>query len=553
MKWCSRSIALLSVFGFLFACGGEGAQGPPGEDAEVETEAFEEHDDCPGSGIEILVDGEVTAVVCDGISSDVTTQRNDDHDECPAGGLDIIVDGEVVDVVCDGEDGEDGEGQAPEISIDEDPEECGDAGGVAVTIGDEDPFQICNGESSDAPDITIGDDEDCGEAGGYSITVGDADPVDICNGEDGFTPTVETEELDPDPTGPCVDGGVRLTITSQDADGDPAEESVVICAGNKPLPDPEIGWCNVAYPDSIEQYDDEATTVYGHVEVDGYTGEQGGQLPEEFAGQLGWGDAGVDPSDSDWEWLDADVDEDFDWDDSRDSFMADLGPVDAGEYHYLYRMTVDGQEWTYCGLEGIVDLEDFDGEVDPGFLDVSTAPTVIGLWDFDAEDEADRLLNPPIGDGWARFSDGTEEDPVGGSTFFGSTHWVGQGYWSEDSEFPDEEFEDREFFEFNSDDFSDFDEVLVNVDFQRTTTGPAQAQMVAEFDDGTLAMLEEAVELPDGSSSYNLDISPDVLEVFEGELEDGDEVVSYRVYGFDSGNFGGSENMRIEDIEFIGF
>ena len=582
MKWCIRSVVLVSILFFMAGCGGEGEQGPPGEDADVQTQRVDDHDECPGAATEILIDGEVTAVVCDGESGptgddgqdgedgetpEVTTERHDDHDECPAGGVDILVDGEVETVVCDGEDGE---GQIPEISIEEEPDECGDLGGVAVTIGDEAPFVLCNGEQGDAPEIEIGQPDNCGDAGGYSITVGDADPIDVCNGadgqdgddgqdgqdgEDGFSPNIDVVELDPDPTGPCVEGGVELTITSQDASGNVTDESVIICAGGQPLPDPEISFCNVSYPEMIEQNDDESTTVYGHIEVDGYTGEQGGQLPDEYGAELGWGDVGVEPSDADWDWKEAELDEDFDWDDNRDAFMADLGPVDAGDYDYLYRMTVDGQEWTYCGLEGMFDLADYDADVDAGFMEVSEAASVIVHWDFDAEDEEDRLLSPPVGNGWARFSDGTFEEPVGGSTFFGpgGSHWAAAGYWSEDSEFPDSEFDDREFFEFNSEDFSEFDQVSINADFQRSSTGPAQAQIVAEFDDGTVAHLPDALDLPSGSSSHSVDASSDVLVAFDGGVIDADdEIESFRVYGFDSGSFGGSENMRVEDIEFVG-
>ena len=569
MKRYTRILAVGLALVFAAGCGSEGEQGPPGDTHDVTTERIEDHDQCTGGGVDILINDVVASTVCDGEDGvgdapEVDTERHEDHADCPGGGVDIIVDGTVSDVICDGEDGE--EGQAPQIVIAEDPEDCGDAGGVAVTLGDEDPFPICNGEDGageggEVPEIVIGEPSDCGDAGGYSLTIGEEDPIDICNGEAGTGEggsDVEIVELEPSDVGPCIEGGLEITVT--DSDGN--DETFVIC-GVSPIDPPEIGWCNTSYPGSIETLDIGSAVVYGQVYVEDFTGDQPATLPEDdFVAALGYVEAAadpvddVDPTDGAWEWIEAELNEDFE-NGNNDEFMADFSEIDAGEYYYLYRMSVDGGDnWVYCGLDGDFDAGDYDASEDAGWMEVSSVePGLLAGWDFQGANLS--ATRGQDGNAYAMFSDGDESDPVGSSTFFGGgqSHWAAAGVWITEDEFPPSDFEDLEYFGFYSAAFASFDEFTVNGEFRRTGEGPKQFQIVAEFDDGALAMLEVAVEITDADTNMTIDgieVDRDDLVSIGDDPDQDASIVAFRIYGFEANNFGGGENMRVIDIEFEG-
>ncbi|MFU8802447.1 MAG: hypothetical protein ACNA8W_01440 [Bradymonadaceae bacterium] len=169
------------------------------------------------------------------------------------------------------------EGPAPDVSIEVETagENC-EFGGVRVTIGNEDPFFVCNGEDGSpgapgndgdhgdkgdkgdegddgiTPTITVEEIEetdtehDC-DAGGFVVTVDPNDGTDptveyLCHGEQG-------EQGEPGETGAatgitivefdggdegdnCVDtGGLKITTTSLDVDGNDVTDDYFVCHG----------------------------------------------------------------------------------------------------------------------------------------------------------------------------------------------------------------------------------------------------------------------------------------------------------------------------------
>ena len=564
--------------------------GEDGETPTVETERSDDHQECPAGGVDIMIDGEVEDVVCDGESPTVETERNDDHEECYAGGVDILVDGEVEAVVCDGQDGDGAE--IPEISSDRfDSHENCETGGTLLTFSydgaDDQSVVICDADDElDLPNIIterVDDHEECA-AGGTTITFSYDDTDDIVthvcdgedgdDGEDGQDSDITIEDLDDtDVDHECgFVGGYLVTV----AEGDKEPASFIVCRPYEPFET-----CETVAPESPYErdIDDERTEFAAEFEIPGVTDDDDESLPDDFVADVGISDVEDDaqPNDPDlWYWWESEIDEEYD-DADGERVVAELGEseLEEGKYYYLFRFRLeDDGPWVTCGLQGVVEMETYNSDTDAGFLDVVIPLETFLHWDFEAEEEEDRLLDPPLGDGWARFSDGDQSDPVGTSTFFGSgdSHWVGQGEWLESDTFPADEsvyddyedvdgFDDLEFFEFNAGGFSDYEVLRGEIVVRRSTEGPTQVQMVGEFSDGSLGMLEEALEIPDEPDWYyhSFDLSSDRLvpiedgAVADGSIDDDAHLESVRVYGFNAVNFGGSENVRIIDIEFEGW
>lgn len=469
MRWLTRSIAVCAVAAFAVGCGAEGPQGPAGQSPEVDVEPFDDHEDCPAGGYEVIVDGETEATICDGQ---------------------------------DGQTGEDGE--TPEISTErfDDHEDC-PAGGVLVEIGD---------------DETV-----------------------VCDGEDGTTPIVDVQEVAPG-TGPgdCPNGGVELTITSVDEDGETSTETKLICGGGEPLPEVELDSCLIDEPsDSFEIFEDETFWTYGHFDAGPYTGADApGEIPEgDLVGEFGYGDVDTDPDNGDWTWEEADIDEDW-YDEETDSFEYLVEDFEVGTYHYLYRVSIDGGDnWTYCGVDGDFELTDYDSETDPGIGEVLVAPETIAAWIFGDDDDS---LDPTEGDGTAELVNGSGTFSSGGGWYAGS--------WITDDELP-EDLDDQQYFRFASDDFSDSDEFNLAGTFRRTGTGPQQLAVVAEYDDDSLALHDEGIELAsDDEESHELVISSDQLD--DEDVGETADLEAIRIYGYDAD---GSGNLWLYNLAFFYF
>ncbi len=609
------ALSLLAV-----GCGSDGERGPPGESPDIQVEGFDEHADCAGGGVaviidgaeevvvcdgedgegsevsaeyhddhaecpaggtDVIVDGEVEAVVCDGVSPTIETERHDDHEDCPYGGVDVIVDGEPTAVLCDGEDGE-----TPNITTETVAEH--DSCPASATIlsfgfesGSDTDVVICDGakgEPGEIPDIQserLDEHPECDGAGGTTITFAfdgaeDVDTV-VCDGqdgEDGEAADVTVEDLDEAGVDhDCGLGGGYLVTVEPDGQ---APATFEVCREYEPFDD-----CDTTAPQSPHQrdVDDPPSEFAGTFEIAGITDDDDEPLPEGFIADVGIGDVEADapPVDPEaWVWHPAAVDGDFS-DPERERVVAELGADELapGEHYYLFRMSIDGGVfWQTCGLEGMVEIPEYDSDVDAGFMEVSA--TAFLHWDFDAEDEEDRLLDPPTGEGFARFSDGTFEKPIGSSTFFSDHHWAVGGAFVTSDQFPPgdevfddddvhddiDEFDDLEYFEFNSDLLADMDNVVVDATFFRSATAAKQVQVVAELDDGTLAMLPAplVVESDSAEEDFTFELTPsELVRVFGGEVDGSASIERVRVYGFDAEGYGGNQNFRIVDIEFFGW
>ncbi len=189
---------------------------------------------------------------------------------------------------CGGSEGPMGPaGEAPEVTVEDAGEACGEAGGVIIYVDGEESATVCGvvgpaGEDGEDGDTgpqgprgdqgTTGDrgprgdqgpsgdpgdsvsvdaehyDELVGcEAGGVLITiaVGDETPeeVVVCDGVDGeegeqgepgSPPTIEVLPVAADPLGACPEGGAEIRVTSWDEDGEEVVESVIVCGASEP-------------------------------------------------------------------------------------------------------------------------------------------------------------------------------------------------------------------------------------------------------------------------------------------------------------------------------
>lgn len=739
MRWALRSAILGASVALLAACGGEeGPQGPPGDGADVETERFEEHDECPAGGVAVVVNGEESTVICDGeagddgdagdpgapgddgddgMTPDVTAERVETHDECPAGGVVIAVsvDGgaESDTVVCDGDDGAPGE--SPTIDVEDVDEtsvahDCGAAGGHLITVTDADgsvasETVVCNGADGDGSmDVIIDEDPaECGDAGGVEVAIGSESPFVVCNGsdgdqgapgddgDDGFSPVVTVTDVEPGET--CAEGGVTVEITSLDDQGDEVTDEFTLCNGGDSEPvdpapavdycgdlspstvemttdettdvfaqvyvdgftgdqsgdlgsdyvaqagyamagdvpgdgnwtwvdatpnedfsgtanndewmasfaslaagsyryvyrvttdgqnwtycgadgpfetaeydegvdslpmevteiaaDPEITECYTSYPSDITMREDEATEVYSRVVVPGYTGEDGTEeLGADYAAQAGYGVAGGDIGDGSWTWVDASVVADSDFAESNeDEWEATFDSLDPGSYEYLYRVTLDGEEWTYCGAEEIFDAANYEGQTHARSMEITAVLDYFLSWEFEGGTVEDQLT-ATSGTGEANFSDAEAGNPLGTSDFIGDgTEWWFNA-WPTETTFPaDDEtlLADFPYYNFEGD-YSGNTDIIVQMVVERSSTGPALIQVGAEFSDGSLGFLPEPLELPNsGEVALEADISPSALE---GDHDPTDEPVAYRVYGY--GGSGSSGTLRLHGLFFSG-
>lgn len=552
----------------------------------VTTDHDPNHPECPAGGVDILIDGEPEAHLCDGEEvtlSNVDAHRVDEHPDCDGrGGTSLTFSFEDADDaethLCDGADGEDGETPDVETHRDEEHPDCDGRGGTTITFTyDNETIEthLCDGTDGDdgddgeTPDIITDRDPahpEC-EDGGTTITFSFEDAGDtetyVCDGtdgEDGDVPGITVTDLaDTDVDHECGDepGGYLLSIEQPDS----YAADVVVCRDETRY---QINQCEIETPESPHQWrvGDPSTEFAGTVGIEISQGDPDAGFPEDFEAELGISDIGVDPDpdeEDQWAWHAAEVNDTSDGDALSADFSLRAGDdeLEPGEYRFVFRITADRDIfWRTCGIDGLVELDDYDSDEDGGVLDVDEGqPEVLPYWNFEADDEEDRLF-PVDGNGHARFSDAEDDDLLGSTEFTSGVDdnenaWHKEGDWSTESEFPGSDFDEAQYFEYYSPSFADYDTIFMELDLNRSSTGPERVQIVAVFDNGALAKLDEPLELLTDSwgSGYDAEVSPDALEAFEGD-PDGADIVTYRVYGYDADTIGGT--LRMDEVDFSG-
>ncbi|TXD38422.1 hypothetical protein FRC98_05910 [Lujinxingia vulgaris] len=550
MQYVNRKSLVVSLVLSLAACGGSEIQAEPAPDLTIES--IEAGDVCATGGIIVYVDGVESATVCngtdgvdgndgepgtDGDAPEVVVETIEPGDVCEAGGQEVRVedtDGTVLNtaVVCNGVDGE---AVAPQVVIGE-AQNC-DFGGVSVTIGDADPFEVCDGadgeagEPGEAPSVSVGSPADC-EFGGVSVTIGDAAPFDVCNGapgadgEPGASPAIDVTNIDAG--GVCGEaGGYLITIT--DAQG--VEETATVCNGEgggttDPDPDPVtvITECMIV-TDAVTTPEGTAADADGlvSVEVDGV----GTDVPATFVAELGYGDVGTDPGT--WTYAEGIAD-------ATGELLGEFGSsIVAGEYGFVWRVALEaGDAWTYCGVNGTFDTFT---EADAGSLSVTTAavPQTIVGWDFATD------LNASEGTGSGEFFlNGVPTTCLAESG----------NQWRCDNLPESTDFFDADgvtpladtYYRFESS-FTAFQSISVEFQYRATGTGPTLMQIAAEFADGSLEFLSEPFVV-NNDGSYPTETL--ALPPAAGEAGP----VAYRFYPYGASGSGG--NIRFTNVTFTG-
>jgi hypothetical protein len=113
-----------------------------------------------------------------------------------------------------------------------------------------------------------------------------------------------------------------------------------------------LGWCALHAPAATATEPGvETEGIYGRLFVAGCT--EGDAACGVVQAELGWGDPQVDPSVTPdaWRWQAAAYNDGHTADDN-DEHQATLTPPEAGTFAYAYRVTLDGEAWTYCDLDG---------------------------------------------------------------------------------------------------------------------------------------------------------------------------------------------------------
>lgn len=554
-----------------FVCNGR--DGVDGDTPVITVSRFVVNDACDEGGVlvtvvlgdevqeAVLCDGEAGQTGANGGSPSISTATIDGVEDgvCGlSGGYAITVtsaDGESTETVnvCNGTDGD---AQLPTVTIDENPGECGTAGGVTVTIGSGTPFTVCNGQEGAQGEpgndgaaiaVSLGAPADC-EFGGYSLTIGENAPVDICNGapgqngaagDDGMSPEITVTTLEANPAGVCPDGGVMLTITT--ASGTTA---VPLCGASEPVINGlAIGFCNTQFPSTIEMNAGDSVLVFGQVYVELVT-DLGGEMPDTFVAEVGYGTAGTTPDDASWSWNAATQNVGAAAGNNYE-YQGNLTVDDAGIYPYLYRMRLyDEDEYTYCGLNDIVDLGTYDELEDAGIVDVAAAAQEFLDWQYNGE-----TLVPVVGAGEATFNPGVDGEGNALADFIwysasGGNQWGGTN-WLESTEFFDldgKPVRDR-YYRFESD-YSGYDAVSLNLRVQTSSTGADRIQIAAEYGDGSLTFLANPVVYSTGTTV--------TLEPIDLPLQDGagEIPVAYRIYPYNAAGSGGT--FRMHFTTFIG-
>lgn len=115
-------------------------------------------------------------------------------------------------------------------------------------------------------------------------------------------------------------------------------------------PPPQVGWCNLQFPQQLQVDAGAAPTYYGRVYAQGVT-DQVGQGPG-IAMQLG-----LDLPDGGFGWQGATYNTDVAsfpgaTDINNDEYQATLAPLTTGNRLVAFRASLDGGPWTYCEVDG---------------------------------------------------------------------------------------------------------------------------------------------------------------------------------------------------------
>ncbi len=111
----------------------------------------------------------------------------------------------------------------------------------------------------------------------------------------------------------------------------------------------EADWCIIQSPTSLGLSASQASgLIYGRLYEAGLTGSG---APAGVIAQVGYGPADVNPeTQSGFVYYPATYNQDYG---NNAEFMGSFtAPAGAGDYHYVYRFSLDGQSWTYCDLDG---------------------------------------------------------------------------------------------------------------------------------------------------------------------------------------------------------
>ncbi|TVR02087.1 MAG: hypothetical protein EA398_08635 [Deltaproteobacteria bacterium] len=366
------------------------------------------------------VDGE------DGLTPAVTVEPIDAADEdspCgDAGGVIVTVSvGEdtSAEYVCNGADGTDGRDGASAIRVsglDGAGEQCADVGGILVEVLDvdgevESSWAVCNGATGDegatgpAPSVSFdpATTEQCPD-GGTVITIGEAEPFTLCNGTDGepgATPNVTVETVAAGDEG-CDNGGYALIVDT---------ERYVLCIGGEPSdptdptdptdPPVAIDWCAIVFPTDPVTIDvDDAFSAFAQIFIDGVTGIQSTERPDGYGAQMIFGPRDTDPRDEanedDWFAINAELNPEFDQDsaENNDEVFVTLIWDIPGEFDFAFRVTTDaGETWTYCDTNGPDYVVENAGKL-TAVPPSGEEPVVIAGWTFGSMLDGDWFGTP---------------------------------------------------------------------------------------------------------------------------------------------------------------
>ena len=138
-----------------------------------------------------------------------------------------------------------------------------------------------------------------------------------------------------------------------------ASDAVTWTVSEKELPpDPPaktIEWCRIQSPASIDvRAGQELPAVYGRVYVPDCT--ESGKTCPDLKAQLGYG-TGTKPEA--FTYTDAVQNPDDKALDigNNDEYMATIDAKKAGDYSYVYRFSLDGENWTYCDYDDVIGFD----------------------------------------------------------------------------------------------------------------------------------------------------------------------------------------------------
>ena len=149
-------------------------------------------------------------------------------------------------------------------------------------------------------------------------------------------------------------GSVSVTVENPDGEQSVLADAYEYVEGDEPDPEYTVGWCTIQYPESTTTEVDVASEpIFGRVYVEGCTDEDV-DCPDLHA-ELGWGEGDTDQ----WDWHTAHRNMDHDGDNNYE-FEGTITSEEAGTFAYAYRFAIDGDDWTYCDLDGSDDGFDLD-------------------------------------------------------------------------------------------------------------------------------------------------------------------------------------------------